>query len=132
LDQHFAAASDLVRDTMQALQAALDAIGPHGVVPVKTMILLRGRANFGSIVVRQRWLELGFISDRLLRHARLVQTESLGPRRYAFRTRLCAPAEVDAQVVSWLAAAYALGAGPPPRDRSREDNAVPRRGTTRA
>ena len=80
-----------------------------GIVPVKTMILLRAAANFGSIVIRSHWLELGFISDRVINHVRVHRSERVGPRKYAYRVRLQSPGDVDAQIASWLDEAYRLG-----------------------
>ena len=53
LEAHLERASPLVRETFQALSEVLDEIGPHGVVPVKTMILLRGVSNFGAVTIRR-------------------------------------------------------------------------------
>ena len=109
LEAHLVKASAVVKDTLHELRAVLDGLGPHGIVPVKTMILLRAAANFGSIVIRSNWLELGFISDRVIHHVRIHKSERLGPSKHAYRVRLHSPADVDAQIASWLDEAYRLG-----------------------
>jgi hypothetical protein len=106
---HLQHASAEVKSTFDKLKEILDGLGPHGVVAVKTMILLRGTANFGGIVVRRASLDLSFVTSRMQRHARIHKSEQVGPRKFAHHTRLASPAEVDAQIVSWLREAYQLG-----------------------
>jgi Domain of unknown function (DUF5655) len=106
LDAHLARASASVQETLAALQDVLAAIGPHAVVPVKTMILLRATANFGSVVLRRHTLDLEFKLPRALNHARIHKSDRLGPRRYTHHTRLTSPGEVDAEIVGWLRESY--------------------------
>jgi uncharacterized protein DUF5655 len=89
--------------------AVLDAfarLGPHTVVPLKTMIVLRTASNFASLVVRRATLEVGFILPRNLTHRRIHKTERLAPTKYAHHTRLSSPADIDAQLAKWLQEAY--------------------------
>ncbi len=117
LATHLARASAEVKNTVAVLQDALAAIGPHATVPVKTMILLRATANFGSIVVRRECVHLEFVLTRALDHARIYKRDSLGPRRYTHHVRLASPADVDEQVVSWLRESYRSVAGHEPGRR---------------
>lgn len=106
LATHLARASADVKNTVAVLQDALADIGPHAVVPVKTMILLRAAANFAAIVVRRDCVHLEFVLTRALDHVRIHKRDSLGPRRYTHHVRLASPADVDAEVVSWLRESY--------------------------
>jgi uncharacterized protein DUF5655 len=108
LESHLARASVDVRNTVAALQNALAIIGPHAVVPVKTMILLRATANFGGIVVRRECLHLEFMLPRALRDARIYKRQQLGPRRYSHHIRMASPADVDEKIVNWLRESYQL------------------------
>lgn len=84
--------------------------GPHSVVPLKTMIVVRAASNFASLVVRRETLEVGFILPRTLSNHRIHKTERLGPTKHAHHTRLVSAADVDAQLVKWLREAYDAGA----------------------
>jgi hypothetical protein len=106
LASHLERASPDVKQTFIALQDALAEIGPHGLVPVKTMILLRATANFGNIVVRRQCLHLEFVLGRSLDHGRIDKRQPLGPRRWTHHMSLTSPADVDAQVVRWLRESY--------------------------
>ncbi len=109
LAAHLDRASANVRATFAAIQNMLAEIGPHNVVTVKTMIVLRGRRNFGNLVVRRDTLELEFLSTRTLHHPRIHKTDRLAAGKYTHHTRLSSPAEVDREVDAWLREAYELG-----------------------
>jgi len=95
-----------VKETFEALEQALGAIGPHAVVPVKTMILLRASANFGGVMVRRDCLRLEFVLERTVDHARIDKRQQFGPRRHTHHVRLTKPADVDEQIVGWLRESY--------------------------
>ena len=107
---HLDRASAEVKETVRALLDALVAVGPHAVVPVKTMIVLRAASNFGGLVIRRKTLDVGFFLGRTLAHPRIHKTERIAPKKYAHHTRLSAPVDVDAQLVEWLREAYELNA----------------------
>ena len=109
LAAHLDRASADVRATFAALQELLARIGPHSMVPVKTMILLRVRRNFGGVIVRRDALDLEFLSARALQHPRVHKSDPYGAR-YTHHVRLSSAAEVDADVAAWLREAYVLGA----------------------
>jgi hypothetical protein len=111
LAAHLDRASPEVKDVAAAVLDAFADIGPHAVVPVKTMILLRATSNFGSLVVRRNAVEVGFILPRNFSHARIHKTEKMGPSKYAHHTRLSSIDDLDAQLVKWLKEAYELSAG---------------------
>ena len=83
-------------------------LGPHAVVPLKTMIVVRATANFASLVVRRETLEVGFILPRTFAHPRIHKTERLGPEKYAHHTRLSSKGDFDAELARWLREAYAV------------------------
>jgi hypothetical protein len=106
LATHLDRASTDVKKAFHALADALATIGPHAVVPVKTMILLRATANFAGVVVRRDCLHVEFTLDRPLDHARTYKRQPFGPRRYTHHVRLTRPADVDQQVIRWLRESY--------------------------
>lgn len=110
LASHLDRASPQVRETATVVLELLARLGPHGVVPVKTMIVVRAASNFASLVVRRAALDVGFILPRALTDRRIHKIERLGPAKYSYYTRLSSPAEVDAQLERWLREAYESGA----------------------
>jgi hypothetical protein len=108
LDAHLERGAANVRQTFAAIEAALTAIGPHSTLPVKTMILLRARRNFGSVKVRRDALDLEFVSSRRLTSRRIHKTDQLGAR-FTHHVRLASPEEVNREIVKWLEEAYAIG-----------------------
>ena len=97
VEMHLSRASAEIRSTFDKLLTVLERFGPHGVVPVKTMILLRGTANFAGIVVRRDSLNVNFLSRRAYRHARIHKAGRLGTK-YEHHIRLTSPADVDAPI----------------------------------
>lgn len=112
---HLERASAAVKDTFAALQDALAAIGPHSIVAVKTMILLRAASNFGNVIVRRERLDLEFVLPRVASDRRFHKVQRLGPHKHTHHLRLSSPKEVDADVKAWLREAYQIGAASVPR-----------------
>jgi hypothetical protein len=119
LAAHLDGASADVKNTVAALQDALTTIGPHAVVPVKTMILLRATANFGGLVIRRDRIHLEFMLMRPVDHARIYKREQFGSSRYSHHTRLASPSDIDAELVGWLRESYSLVAERRARDRPK-------------
>jgi hypothetical protein len=103
---HLERASSEVKQTFAALQDSLAHIGPHAIVPVKTMILLRATANFAGIVVRKECLHLEFVLERPVEHSRIHKRQQYGPRKYTHHVRLTSPADVDERLLSWVRESY--------------------------
>ena len=106
LAAHVDRASPQVKEIVSIMLERLDDLGPHAVVPLKTMIVVRAGSNFASLVVRRETVEVGFILPRTLNNRRIHKTERLGPTKYAHHARLLSPADVDAQLAGWLREAY--------------------------
>ena len=119
LEAHVERASPAVKDTLGALLDVLATFGPHAIVPVKTMILLRAAANFGGVVVRRDALHLEFMLPRALHHVRIHKSDRLGPRKYTHHTRLTSPSAVDAEIIGWLREAYETTSGTNERQAAR-------------
>jgi hypothetical protein len=110
LAAHLHRASPHVKEIATSVLDVLARLGPHGVVPVKTMILLRATSNFAGLTVRRDALDVNFILRRSLSHQRIHKTERMGPSKYAYGVRLSSAADVDAQLKAWLREAYDLAA----------------------
>jgi hypothetical protein len=108
LDDHFAAAPAL-RPVFDAYLAAAELNGPVTVNATKSRITLQARMRFAAVErPRRTHLNVHFVLTRELESERL-RVEHIPPRHYVHRLVLRTPADVDAEVRSWLAEAYAVG-----------------------
>jgi uncharacterized protein DUF5655 len=115
LDDHFAGCEPQVRATFDAVHAAVLALGPVEVLPERTRIALHRRMSFAAFVPRRRWLDGHVVLAERLDSPRFRRVEVYSPRNVLHAFRLTGPAEVDAEVRSWLTAAYAVGEQRHPR-----------------
>jgi len=95
----------LLDDLVQKLQKR----GPVRVDAAKTSIHLVSHHHFGGVTVRRDHLRVEFLSRRVLESSRIVKTEPLG-RRYAYHVIVREPADIDAELLDWLAEAQAMQA----------------------
>lgn len=109
VESHLARTSPELRATFVALQQALASIGPFKTTPLKTMITFSLERNFGGLAITKSRIDLGFFLMRRLHHGRITRIEQMSPTKVAHHVDLSAPSDVDAELVAWLAEAYALG-----------------------
>lgn len=109
LDVHLEKTAPEVRAAFAAVRRLLDRIGPHEVIPLKTMVTLSAASSFGGVRFLKKEMELGFILTRALDHPRVRSKLELSPRTVAHHVRLSTPAEVDAELGAWLREAYQVG-----------------------
>ena len=109
VESHLAKTSPELRATFAALQEALASIGPVKTTPLKTMITFSLERNFGGVTITKSRLDLGFFLTRRLHHDRITRVEQLSPTKVAHHVDLLSPSDVDAELVAWLAEAYAIG-----------------------
>lgn len=109
LDAHFAACDASVRETFEAVVAAVRTLGPVEVLPQRTRIALHARMSFAAFQPRRRWLAGHLVLAAVVRSPRFHRLDSYSPGNVVHQFRLAAPAEVDAEFRGWLAAAYAVG-----------------------
>jgi hypothetical protein len=87
------------------LNAAIDALGPHEKAPKKSYVSYRRNKQFATLgPATQSAIELGLNAKDLPPSARLKALPPGGMCRYS--VRLSAPAEVAAELLAWVAAAY--------------------------
>ena len=109
LETHLEKASSDVRDAYDAIDRALGDCGAYRSVPTKTQITLLADTSFGTITIRRRWINLGFMLDRELTDPRIIRALHHSAKRYAHTVRVSTAADVDAQLQEWLRESYALG-----------------------
>ena len=109
LDQHFEGRPPALRAAFDALVAAAEANGPVTVNATKSRITLQVRMRFAAVEPRRNHLRAHLVLKRRIEHPRLA-VEHLEPDYYLHRFRLSRPADVDAELKTWIAEAYETGA----------------------
>jgi len=110
VDSHFEAKAPVVRKIYDRLLKALKACGPVIEEPKKTSIHLVNVSALAGVATRKEYLILTIKSDRKLTSPRLHKTERVSASRFHHEIKLTSPAEVDAELIGWLKAAYILSA----------------------
>jgi hypothetical protein len=110
LESHLAGKSPEVRETWAALAQALTRIGPHRVTPLKTMVTLSVGSNFGGLRFTRTNVALELLLGRAVASPRIHKVQVISPRSIAHHLRLGSPADVDEELVRWLAESYQIGA----------------------
>ena len=109
VDAHFAGSAPVVRETFDAVLAAVRACGPVDVLPERTRIALHVRMSFAALVPRCHWLDGHLVLARRIDTPRFRRVEVYSPRNVLHAFRLTAPGEVDAEFTAYLAEAYRVG-----------------------
>ena len=86
----------------------LEESGPFHLDAVKTSINLVSKHHFGGVRVRGTYLRVGFLAKQMIRSPRIMHTEVLGPTRFGHSLEIRTPADVDAELLRWLANARAM------------------------
>lgn len=108
--QHFDGKSPNVRSTYDRLLEVVGAFGEFSEDPKKTSIHLNRRTAFAGVATRKDSLNLTIKSDRDLSSPRVRKHERASANRWHLEVTLSSPEDVDAELVSWLQAAYELSA----------------------
>jgi hypothetical protein len=76
--------------------------------PKKTSIHLVNKTAFAGVATRKSAIILTIKSDRKLSSPRIHKSEQTSASRFHHEVRLTSPADVDAELTSWLKAAFEL------------------------
>ena len=121
LEAHFAGREPHVVATFKRLVTVARRSGPVTVLPEKTRIAVQVRMSFAAFTLRRRWIDGHVVLARRRESPRFRRIDVVSPRNQVHLFRLHSPDEVDAEVASWLAEAYQVGAqrhlGPRTADR---------------
>jgi hypothetical protein len=85
-------------------------MGPLRVDGVNSGINLASEHHFGGVMVRKDHLRVGFLADHQILSKRLFAIQRVGPHRVEYHVAVSSPADVDAELLGWLAEAQALQA----------------------
>jgi Domain of unknown function (DUF5655)/Domain of unknown function (DUF4287) len=89
----------------EQLSAAIDQLGPHEKAPKKGYVSLRRKKQFATLgPATKEQLELGLNAKELPAAARLKVLPAGGMCQYS--VRLSSAAEIDAELIGWLRAAF--------------------------
>lgn len=97
-----------MRETFDLLVASLKAFGSLRVDAVKTNINFISKHHFGAVMVRQKYLRLGFIADHEVENDRIIRTQRLGPTRVDHTVLVASPDDIDDELLAWYQYAYTL------------------------
>lgn len=106
--EHFEGKAPAVKATYAKILAAARKLGPLHEEPKKTSIHLAKTTAFAGVATRTTALILTLKSESDIVSKRIARRERASAHRWHLEIRLESPDEVDGQVVTWLAAAYAL------------------------
>ena len=109
LESHFRGKPPEIRAIFDTVVSMLGTIGPVRVLAEKTRIAFQVRMSFAQLTPRTRWVDGHVVLARRLEHRRFRAIESLGPSSHVHHFRLTSVSEVDDELRSFLAEAYAVG-----------------------
>ena len=109
LADHFAGRDPEVVRTFREILRLARLNGPVTVVPEKTRIALQVRMSFAAFHLNRHWLDGHVVLARRLESPRFKRIYEVSPRNHVHEFRFSSATEVDSEVESWLAEAYAVG-----------------------
>lgn len=107
---HFAGREPNVRAIYDTLVKAARKLGPIEEDPKKTSIHLNRSTAFAGVATQKAALVLTLKSASDIRSSRIRKHEQASANRWHVEVKLTSPADVDAELVSWLRAAYEMSA----------------------
>jgi uncharacterized protein DUF5655 len=108
LNSHFENKEPIVRSIYDQLLKKVRQFGQVIEDPKKTSIHLVNAKAFAGVATRKNSINLTIKSDRRLPSSRIHRTEQASKRRFHHEVKLTSPADVDAELLTWLKDAYAL------------------------
>ena len=111
LDEHFRGRDPHLRGVFDLLVSKLRKLGPVKVDPVKTSINLTAGRHFAGVTVRGTFLRVGFFAPKRIVDSRIVHVERLGPDLFGHSVVVETAADLDGQLMRWLADAYSMRGG---------------------
>ena len=108
LAEHFRGRDPHLRGVFDMLVSKLRKLGPVKVDPVKTSINLTAGRHFAGVTVRGTFLRVGFFAPKRIVDPRIVHVERVGPNLFGHSVVVESIADVDGQLLAWLADAYSM------------------------
>ena len=108
VSQHFENKEPVVKSIYVRILQESRKFGKVTEDPKKTSIHLINKSAFAGVTTRKNALILNIKSAAPIKHARIAKSEQLSASRFHQEVKLTSPDEVDADLVGWLKAAYAI------------------------
>jgi hypothetical protein len=105
---HFEGKDPVVRQIYDALLKHSRKFGAVIEDPKKTSIHLVHKTAFAGVATRKSAIVLTLKSNQDLDSPRIHKSEQASARRFHHEVKLTSPADVDAELVGWLKAGYAI------------------------
>ena len=105
---HFDSKDAVTKTVYQQLLKGVKKFGRVIEDPKKTSIHLVNKTAFAGVATRNKAIVLTIKSDRELSSPRFHKSEQTSARRFHHEVKLTSIAEVDAELLDWLKAAYEL------------------------
>jgi hypothetical protein len=105
-----AVAAPETRKLYEKLLAKMRTVGPFEEEVKKTCLHLVRVTAFAGVHARKQHLLVTIKSDRAIKSPRIVKSEQTSKSRWHHDVKLASPAEIDAELLGWLRAAYELSA----------------------
>jgi hypothetical protein len=105
---HFEGKETVVKQIYDHLLEELRRFGPVHEAPKQTSIHLDNANGFAGVYTRKNYILLHFRTDHRIDDPRITKHEQHSARRFMHTVKLSQPADVDAQLLGWLADAYKL------------------------
>ena len=107
IEEYFSTGPSFERPIFEAVMAGLDErVGPIHVEPVSVGIFLKRARGFCELRPMTKWVAVGFGLGRTLQSHRLARKVYDGGATKWHRVNVRDPAEVDEELLDWLAEAY--------------------------
>ena len=107
---HFERRDPVVRQIYDSLLRGVRKFGSVTEDPKKTSIHLVNRTAFAGVATRTSAIVLTIKSDRKLSSPRIHKSEQASANRFHHEVKLTSLANIDAELMNWLKAAYGLSA----------------------
>ncbi|MFN2577014.1 MAG: DUF5655 domain-containing protein [Pyrinomonadaceae bacterium] len=108
VESHFSGKEAATRKIYENLLKTSRNFGTVVEDPKKTSIHLVNKTAFAGVATRNSAIILTIKSDRKLSSPRVHKSEQTSARRFHHEVRLTSPGDVDAELTSWLKAAFEL------------------------
>lgn len=109
LETHFEGKPPAIRALFDAFVARLAEIGPFEILPQKTRIAFHVRMSFAQLTPRRGWIDGHLVLAEPTPRPFVRRIETISPRNHVHHFRLESEADLGAELLELLRAAYAVG-----------------------
>lgn len=108
LESHLAGKPSAVAGLCRSYLALVERLGEAKIEPLRAMIMLRARSNFGGVQVQQSGLRCSLMLGAVPDSPRILGHAPYGGSRQSCSFRIDSAADMDQEVCGWIEEAIAL------------------------